>query len=203
MAGGEISYLFIVRPGDGGRIGCVLRRGRFSYPIYVSSSSVFGGLGGFPTGVVCRAFLLSTNGGMITVKGPVRGSEVGGLCLSVVSKGGVASGGKDVRARVAISRALFSFKGVSFGRSRGYVFALRGANGTLLIVSSIGASYNYASMRCSGRPIGPKRSLEVAIVCGTSRPRRFEGAVAVCYGIPASPLRLGVAKGTRWFGICV
>lgn len=75
---------------------------------------------------------------------------------------------------------------------------LGGVKSGPLIVRSITASYNYAAMTCSGRPTLPNGRVSLRIICGTRRPRRFSGAVAMCYGTRASPLMLGVDKSTGW-----
>lgn len=67
-----------------------------------------------------------------------------------------------------------------------------------LTIRGVIASYNYASMRCDQEPISIGSDLIVGVGCGTRSPKCFGGSVTVCYGIPSSPICIGLSKGTRW-----
>lgn len=131
------------------------------------------------------------------MNGPIRGPGIGRLCLGMLANNRIM-GTRAPVAGIDLSMADVSFN--SFPRSRGrrHGFALAGAKRRMLIVCSIVASYKYAGMGCGGRNIHPKRGTRLAIVCRTRGTRRFDGAIAVCYGTSGSPLHLGMAKGTRW-----
>lgn len=98
--------MFVLRPQSGGRVIRLLRCGSFSCPIYLSVGNSFSGVGGVPSGLTFRAFLLSGEGGIVTVKGPVRGPGIEALCLGLVLSSDVYRDQSLVRAGVDLPRAV-------------------------------------------------------------------------------------------------
>lgn len=189
---GKLSFMFFFQPGNKNELIRLLRREKFSYPVFIDRSNQLQADNNLPDKQAYQCYLIDGRNKILSIGNPTLNPDVWKLYKEIIS------GQRNSTAQqtsVVIENSLFALNEVEKDRAHPVEFELTNTGNIPLVITSVTADCGCTNTYWDKEPVRPGSSTSIKADISLSSKGFFNKSIQVYCNVPESPIILTI-QGT-------